>query len=333
MENSTFCLVPRGRRMGSFRFLEALQKGCIPVVLRNSWKLPFSEVIDWKKSVIILDERLLFQIPEQIRNIPTFVIERMRAQCVFLYNHYFASLDRIISTTITIIEDRIDQHWARESFLWNVANQSPLGPLWIDYTYSSNLNDFPQYSLQPNRRGFTALLTVSRTISFTRMIKFLKNALMSSKNCYQIIVLWTLETNVPEELLQIQQNSFKEFIKIINIPGLNQSQHSRFLLGSNRSVVLTDAIFQLDPESNLITEEASFVVVFFVFVTFLMFAFQLDFAYHVWESFPERIVGFTARDHYFDSSNNQWTYTSKWTNRFSIVLLDAAIYHRYFNFL
>lgn len=62
MENATFCLVPRGRRLGSFRFLEALQAGCVPVLLANGWELPFAEVIHWPMAAVSADERLLLQV-------------------------------------------------------------------------------------------------------------------------------------------------------------------------------------------------------------------------------------------------------------------------------
>lgn len=58
------------------------------------------------------------------------------------------------------------------------------------------------------------------------------------------------------------------------------------------------------------------------------FASQVDFAFTVWQSFPERIVGYPARSHFWDNSKERWGYTSKWTNDYSMVLTGAAIYHK-----
>lgn len=56
---------------------------------------------------------------------------------------------------------------------------------------------------------------------------------------------------------------------------------------------------------------------------------QVDFAFTVWQSFPDRIVGYPARSHFWDGNKERWGYTSKWTNDYSMVLTGAAIYHRY----
>ncbi|KAM7288912.1 putative exostosin-1 [Ixodes scapularis] len=56
----------------------------------------------------------------------------------------------------------------------------------------------------------------------------------------------------------------------------------------------------------------------------------MDFAFRVWQSFPERIVGFPARSHYWDDTKAAWGYSSKWTNEYSMVLTGAAFYHRYY---
>ena len=41
----------RGNRLGQMAFSDCLQAGSIPVVVADSFVLPFSEVLDWKRSV------------------------------------------------------------------------------------------------------------------------------------------------------------------------------------------------------------------------------------------------------------------------------------------
>ncbi|NWY35110.1 EXT1B protein, partial [Pheucticus melanocephalus] len=60
---------------------------------------------------------------------------------------------------------------------------------------------------------------------------------------------------------------------------------------------------------------------------------QVDFAFSVWLSFPERIVGFPTQSHFWDAERGRWGYTSKWTNELSMVLTAAAFYHRYYHSL
>ena len=102
LKNATFCLTPRGRRLGSYRFLESLQAGCIPVLLSNGWELPFSEVIDWSKALIQGDERLLTELPSVVRSFRQEQILAMKQQALFLYEAYLSSVEKILLTTLEV---------------------------------------------------------------------------------------------------------------------------------------------------------------------------------------------------------------------------------------
>ncbi|KAI1289709.1 Exostosin-1 [Halotydeus destructor] len=110
MSNSTFCLAPRGRRLGSFRFLEALSLGCIPVTMSNDWVKPFNDLIDWSSVSVDGDERLVLQLPDILRSFDGRKLRRMKSQSLAIYDNYFSSVERIVLTTIAILSERIQGH-------------------------------------------------------------------------------------------------------------------------------------------------------------------------------------------------------------------------------
>ncbi|XP_010001969.1 PREDICTED: exostosin-like 1 [Chaetura pelagica] len=298
LHNSTFCIVPRGRRLGSFRFLEALQAACIPVLLSDGWELPFAEAIDWGKAAVLGNERLLLQIPSIVRCIPPERVLAFQQQTQFLWDAYFSSVDKIVHTTLEIIKDRLFPH--RSRFLWNTLP----GGLLVLPEFSTHPGDFPFYYLQlgssPSEK-FTALIqAVSPVGSPSQPILRLIQAVSASQYCAQILVLWSCEKPPPPSGRWPQTT-----VPLTIIQGRGKLSDRFFPYAA----IQTDAVLSLDEDSSLSTSE-------------------VDFAFVVWRSFPERIVGFPERSHFWDPEQRRWGYTSKWTNDLSMVLTAAAFYHR-----
>jgi len=107
MRNSTFCLTPRGRRLGSFRFLEALSYDCIPVVLSDGWVWPFEEVIDWSQAALQFEEGLVFHVTDILRDLDLRTIHMLQRNCRKYYEEYFSTKKKIILTTLSVIERRL----------------------------------------------------------------------------------------------------------------------------------------------------------------------------------------------------------------------------------
>lgn len=56
MKKSIFCIVPRGDTPTSRRLFDAISAGCIPVILADDIKLPFSTFIDWSAFTVKIPE-------------------------------------------------------------------------------------------------------------------------------------------------------------------------------------------------------------------------------------------------------------------------------------
>lgn len=333
LANSTFCLVARGRRLGSYRFLEALAAGCIPVLLSNGWRLPFDEKIEWKRAVIWADERLLLQVPELVRSVPPERILAMRQQTQFLWDQYFSSIEKIVFTTIEILLERVLAHRSsrqRDALIWNAA-PGALGTL---ATYGDSRSHFPIISpilpappvslaplsplpaptipadTPPSTPGntFTALLYVQATSP--ALHKLLGN-LASSDFCERVVLVWDSDRAAPSlKSLTRLAGDTRDPLPVLVIdatthyPGEGVSARWQPLWA-----VPTAAVFSLDGDAPLLAEE-------------------LDFAFLVWQHFPERIVGYPARTHFWDEAKGAWGYSSKWGGTYSMVLPGAALVHR-----
>lgn len=48
----------------------------------------------------------------------------------------------------------------------------------------------------------------------------------------------------------------------------------------------------------------------------------------MWQSFPERMVGFLTWNHFWNEAQGVWDYSTELANEFSMALTTAAFYHR-----
>lgn len=305
MSNATFCLIPRGRRLGSYRFLEALQSGCIPLLLSNGWILPFADKIDWQKAAVFADERLLTLIPTIVREFSHEQVLKMKQQVLFLWDAYFASIDKIVHTVIKIVHSRINKHITNQYFVWNTFP----GSLHISPSYSRNPVDYPFYYSVTGHEvpsKFTAVIyTTASYLRDTSPLYTLIQNVAKSPFVAKIVVLWAAKESFPHK------RRWPSVDVTIAVQRADPKKGDSRM--SPRSLVATDVLLSLDEDVNLNVDE-------------------INFAFQVWRKFPQRIVGFPCRSHYWDSGLAKWVYSSHWSNECSMVLTSAAFYHRYYNY-
>ncbi|XP_050306705.1 exostosin-2 isoform X2 [Anthonomus grandis grandis] len=293
LRESTFCLVFRGKRMSQFILSEAMAANCIPVIVMDGYVMPFHEIIDWNRAAIFIMEANLNTLMDVIDGISDKKIVQMRNSVIFLYRKYFSSMGNIAINTLDIIQDRVFPHRART---YDDLNLLP-----------SEVNYNPLYfpTTAPKATGFTAvILTYDRIQSLFILIE----RLVKVPSLTKIVVVWNNKKKDPPAL--------SEFPIVSRPISIIKTQANKL---SNRfypyKEIETEAVLHIDDDIVMLTSD------------------EIEFAFEVWREFPDRIVGFPSRTHFWDNITNTWKYESEWLNEISMVLTGAAFLHKYWSYL
>ncbi|GFQ95834.1 hypothetical protein TNCT_268701 [Trichonephila clavata] len=294
LQDSTFCLIIRGARLGQTTLSDAMRSGCIPVFVSDGYIPPFDDNIDWKRASISVFEEGLGDLIHVLKSVSDERVSEMRQQACFLWVKYFSSIPRIVNTVLEILNSRIFSRYALTYEDWNnpPGKKGVSAPLFLP-------------TIAPKSQGFTAvILTYDRLESLFQVI--LK--VVQAPSLAKVLVVWNNQVKAPPPA--------KIWPKIHKPLKVVQTKENRL---SNRfypyDEIETEAVLAIDDDIVMLTAD------------------EMEFAYEVWREFPDRIVGFPSRVHLYDNATKKWKYESEWTNEISMVLTGAAFYHKYYSYL
>jgi hypothetical protein len=99
--NSIFVLAPAGRQPASYRFMEAMHIGAIPIPFYEradaAVPLPYSNIIDWSECTQVITS--LFEIDSIIHQRKS-VIRKRQAACQLIYDTHFSSIEKYEQTLL-----------------------------------------------------------------------------------------------------------------------------------------------------------------------------------------------------------------------------------------
>lgn len=100
-------------RMGQFVLLEAMAANCIPVIISDGHVMPFHTIIDWKRFSIFIMESHVDTLMDVVNSVSEKRIKHMQKTLLYVYRSYFASMRRIVLTTLDILQERVYPHLSR----------------------------------------------------------------------------------------------------------------------------------------------------------------------------------------------------------------------------
>jgi hypothetical protein len=100
LDRSVFAFVPRGDALFSYRLLETMGRGAIPVILSDGWVLPFDRLVNWPSCSVSFYYEAINRVPQTLRAFTPDDIVRMQQNVREVYAGCFSDLDRIVAALL-----------------------------------------------------------------------------------------------------------------------------------------------------------------------------------------------------------------------------------------
>jgi len=97
MANADFAFIPRGDALFSYRLLEAMSFGSIPIILADNWVLPFHRQIDWSACTLRPREDEIGTCIELLKSLSDAEVLQRKRKVLEVYQKYFSSLEQILT--------------------------------------------------------------------------------------------------------------------------------------------------------------------------------------------------------------------------------------------
>ncbi|TGZ67629.1 hypothetical protein CRM22_004700 [Opisthorchis felineus] len=347
LRKSTFGIVPIGSSQFAtdqfnnlswqMQLMLCLSSGAIPILIGEG-ALPFPLAIDqelWARSIIRIPFRQSNETISVLRSTTSRRIKSLQYYGGMLFRRFFQNTAAYVSTLLLELSNRL-------GFV------KPLAPQWRTVLKVSSNVSVPYYFTDPENRFTEPTLTDLNAAKqlenlqatelnlqerirlnpfwsfafvpwshspkqslFTAVIlyydryKVLMHALsglQSAPYLHSIIIAW----NHPSEPDNFRLP--KSFVPIRIYKAQNNSLNNRFL---PLDIIETEAVLALDDDMKLSAD-------------------QIKTGFNVWKENRDRLVGFPARSHGYDSEKKAWTYVAGSSPSYSIVLTSGAFLHNYY---
>lgn len=145
MDESRFCIIPRGNTPWTRRFFDAVVRGCIPAVLSDPVAFPFERLLDFRRMTIKLPEQWLDRLADELRNVnasaltslhanlerfwPAFVYARGVAFDMLLLE-LAARKHRFYDTWQAATPNSVHHFWSPQHGTFVLPDSKKVGPSW-----------------------------------------------------------------------------------------------------------------------------------------------------------------------------------------------------------